>query len=608
MRTGHGPFVRIAAIATASMVIVAPPLWASAAGASSELAVGAPAAIWAFHATPPGGLEQVSCGGDGFCVATTAGPGAFVYVTTNFGGSWSKRDLPAGPVETDDVACGGPSNCVVVGDDNQTSTYVSYTANRGQSWSASQTSFFGAYVSIGLACGGASRCIEAGYSAGELPSPISVVSTQDGGKDWQSVSLPAGANDTGQAEFGCASNATCIMANGGEDESGSGFPPNSIQMYETSDGGSTWSKPSNSLGNLAYANGIACAGPPNCIVVGSTAATSAGAGQAWFTSGDQVWERARVPSSVNSLASVACTNTVDCWSTGTAIVSGGKQAGVILDSTDAGRTWSVEVTASTDFDSIACASGSCIAVGPSEVAQLLAPIATIAATPDGKGYDLASIDGEVFSYGDAAFAGDLTTTHLYTPVVSIARTSDGGGYWLATAGGGVYPFGDAKNYGSEGGHPLTAPIVAMASTSDGRGYYLVSSAGDVYAFGDARFHGSMGGQHLNAPIVGMAVDGATGGYWLVASDGGIFAFDAKFYGSAGSLHLAKPIVGMEALVAGNGYRFVAADGGVFDFGAASFDGSLGGHHLLSPVTGMAAQPGGDGYWLAQSDGSVTAFG
>ncbi len=74
---------------------------------------------------------------------------------------------------------------------------------------------------------------------------------------------------------------------------------------------------------------------------------------------------------------------------------------------------------------------------------------------------------------------------LTGPVVAMAATPDGRGYWLAALDGGVFAFGDAGFYGSMGGQPLNKPIVGMASTPDGRGYWLVASDGGVFAFGDA---------------------------------------------------------------------------------------------------------------------------
>jgi hypothetical protein len=48
-------------------------------------------------------------------------------------------------------------------------------------------------------------------------------------------------------------------------------------------------------------------------------------------------------------------------------------------------------------------------------------------------------------------------------VVGIAPSRTGRGYLLATADGGVFEFGDAAFAGSAAGLPLNQPIVAVAS-------------------------------------------------------------------------------------------------------------------------------------------------
>jgi hypothetical protein len=246
----------------------------------------------------------------------------------------------------------------------------------------------------------------------------------------------------------------------------------------------------------------------------------------------------------------------------------------------------------------------CLANG--DVAPITAPIDGMVASPDGGGYSIFGVDGNVYPEGDAATGAGVYRTAIDKPIVGMASTPDGKGAWLVASDGGIFASGDAQYFGSMGGQPLNKPIVGMAATSDGKGYWLVASDGGIFSFGDAAFHGSTGALHLNKPIVGMAADYATGGYWLVAADGGIFSFDAPFLGSTGSLRLNKPIVGMEAAPNGSGYRFVATDGGVFCFGLA-FAGSMADQTLNAPIVGMAPF-GRGGYWLVAADGGIFSFG
>ena len=53
--------------------------------------------------------------------------------------------------------------------------------------------------------------------------------------------------------------------------------------------------------------------------------------------------------------------------------------------------------------------------------------------------------------GNAGFYGSLGNLRLAGPVVTIAATPDGRGYWMAALDGGVFAFGDAGFYGSMGG-------------------------------------------------------------------------------------------------------------------------------------------------------------
>ncbi|HUA94692.1 MAG TPA: hypothetical protein VMB82_04110 [Acidimicrobiales bacterium] len=145
-----------------------------------------------------------------------------------------------------------------------------------------------------------------------------------------------------------------------------------------------------------------------------------------------------------------------------------------------------------------------------------APLAGMAATPDGHGYWLVGADGGVFAYGDASFYGSAAATPLAVAVVGMARTADGRGYWEVTDNGAVFAYGDAASYG--GPTVLDAPLVGMAATPDGHGYWLVAADGGVFSFGDAAFFGSMGGRALSQPVVGMAATPDGHGYWVATAD------------------------------------------------------------------------------------------
>ena len=241
---------------------------------------------------------------------------------------------------------------------------------------------------------------------------------------------------------------------------------------------------------------------------------------------------------------------------------------------------------------------------PSPVAHVSAPVISIALTPDGQGYWLASRDGGVLTEGDAAFYGSAGNLHLSAPIVAMATTPDGRGYWLVGSDGGVMTYGDAGFFGSAGNLRLGAPIVAMAATPDGRGYWLVGSDGGVMTYGDAGFFGSAGNLRLGAPIVGMAPTPDGQGYWLAGSDGGIMTYgDAPFLGSAGNLRLGGPISAVAATPDGRGYWLVGMDGGVMTYGDAPYVGTGLGKW---PITSVTSGPAVAGYLLAAGDGEVVS--
>jgi hypothetical protein len=224
-------------------------------------------------------------------------------------------------------------------------------------------------------------------------------------------------------------------------------------------------------------------------------------------------------------------------------------------------------------------------------------------------YLRADAAGQVCASGAAKWYGDARGLRLDAPVVSITATPDGRGYWLLGADGGVFTYGDAHFYGSTGNIHLNAPVVGMAVTPTNRGYWIVAKDGGIFSFGDARFHGSTGGIALAQPVDGIAVAPRGNGYWLVASDGGVFTFTPDgFYGSLGRLRLDRPIVGMSSAADGHGYTLVGSDGGVFSFGDARFYGSLGAQPPPSPIVALATVPGDNGYYLVDAAGHVWGFG
>ena len=199
--------------------------------------------------------------------------------------------------------------------------------------------------------------------------------------------------------------------------------------------------------------------------------------------------------------------------------------------------------------------------------------------------------------GPAALAQSHTSR-----AVAVARTPSGQGGWVASSDGGVFTFGDAAYYGSMGGVRLNKPIVGIATTPTGHGYWLVASDGGIFGFGDAHFYGSAGNIRLHRPILAMAASPTGRGYWLVASDGGIFGYgDAHFFGSTGGAPPFVPVTGMASSPDGRGYWLVDLAGEVFSFGQAPYRGNA-----PVPLAGViiAIVPAPGGYRLVDTAGNV----
>jgi hypothetical protein len=115
-------------------------------------------------------------------------------------------------------------------------------------------------------------------------------------------------------------------------------------------------------------------------------------------------------------------------------------------------------------------------------------IAAFAATRDGKGYWMAATDGRVYPFGDAKTYGSLPEVHIdvpsntvigYTPPTAVylnvplssagnfVATPDGRGYWIASLNGGVFSFGDAHFYGSLPGIGISLQTIDSYARSAG---------------------------------------------------------------------------------------------------------------------------------------------
>ena len=135
----------------------------------------------------------------------------------------------------------------------------------------------------------------------------------------------------------------------------------------------------------------------------------------------------------------------------------------------------------------------------------------VAPTPTDRGYWVATSDGRVLAYGDAAYHGSLAGQHLKSTIVGMAATPSGHGYWLVAADGGVSAFGDAVYHGSlVGVGQPTQSVSALTPTPSGKGYWVIASNGAIFSFGDATYRGAVTTPPASTVVTGLTAtsDGA----------------------------------------------------------------------------------------------------
>jgi hypothetical protein len=147
-------------------------------------------------------------------------------------------------------------------------------------------------------------------------------------------------------------------------------------------------------------------------------------------------------------------------------------------------------------------------------------------------------DGKVSASGRGAKTyGDASGIDLWQPIVGIAVTQSGKGYWLAARDSGVFTYGDAAFHGNLISQLIVRDKLAPGTltgenimrylhgeivdiVSTGNGYYLLGKDGGVFTFGRLPFHGSLSGK-LGTAAVDLQI--TTDGYMIVGANGNRWA-------------------------------------------------------------------------------------
>jgi len=129
-------------------------------------------------------------------------------------------------------------------------------------------------------------------------------------------------------------------------------------------------------------------------------------------------------------------------------------------------------------------------------------VSSVMTDASGDGYWVVTYTGNVYAFGDATNYGDPLPTCRMRRRCPRPCASERERLLDSLSDGEVYTYGDAAYLGSPFGQiEFSNPASAIFATSDGGGYWVVTANGTVYAFGDAPNDGDMSAAHLNGPIV-----------------------------------------------------------------------------------------------------------
>jgi len=202
-------------------------------------------------------ISAMTCMADGRGPATMDGLSGVILQTTDGGATWHQAEYPLGTPALDALACASVTLCVAVGE-------VIFTSNDGGARWQLQNVKGGIQALTSVVCPTASHCVALGSeSAGSLNGslPGVGVSTNDGGENWQALSMPNGSWNL--MWVSCVTSSHCI---------GSGPAPSTtaqIPFDESSDGGATWS-PAPAPAGLTALLSLSCFAS-HCVGVGASA-------------------------------------------------------------------------------------------------------------------------------------------------------------------------------------------------------------------------------------------------------------------------------------------------------------------------------------------------
>ncbi|RUR06259.1 hypothetical protein [Legionella sp. km772] len=314
-------------------------------------------------------FNSVSCNGTGSTARCTAAGQdytttlALLYQSTNGGSTWSPANtgiMNQGTFYA--TSCSGPGSsarCTAAGIDYSTGLPLLYqSTNGGSTWSVVNTGITNQGAFYATSCSGTgstARCTAAGTDS-TTNSPLLYQST-DGGSSWSA----ANTGITNQGSFnatscsGTDSTGRCTAA--GQDYT-TGLP----LLYQSTDGGSSWSAVNTGITNQGSFNATSCSGTGNstrCTAAGRDSTTSLPL-LYQSTDGGSIWSAANTGiTNQGVFYATSCSGmggTAKCTAAGEDFTT---NLPLLYQSTNGGTTWSAANTGITNqgvFYATSCSS------------------------------------------------------------------------------------------------------------------------------------------------------------------------------------------------------------------------------------------------------------
>jgi hypothetical protein len=326
-------------------------------------AVGAAGAApkWVMRGVPPVDnfpLKSVDCKAAS-CVAlatecSVGGCGGLLpnkaFFSVNAGVSWRYAAIPATVGDAYAVSCGSPSLCIAAATKGplgpHATSAIVMTRNGGRSWAVDDEAAYN--LGPAAACIGATSCFALGTTKPASSTLTSVgLVTVNAGKSWSKAGFPAKKGYVDAAA--CAAATACVAV-------GTNAAYNAGVVFFSANVGRSWRQvpvPAGTLGVRSVScNGLDCAATTSTQVLVSH-------------NGGRGWSVHPLPSGVGLyFQSAACLTATQCVLTGyqTASVHTSPVAEV---SGNGGASWGRQVLPKLDgsLSGVACAAGSCVAVG-----------------------------------------------------------------------------------------------------------------------------------------------------------------------------------------------------------------------------------------------------